>query len=93
MLEREDAIAAWRALIGPGDPAHARASAPSSLRARFGTDRQANAAHGADSEASARREMQLFFAEEKEEPPNNPGRRARAPRQPTRRPPLLERAS
>ena len=61
LLEREDAIAAWRALLGPGDPARARVDAPLSLRARFGTDRQANAVHGADSEASAQREMDFFF--------------------------------
>ena len=49
LLEREDAIATWRALLGPGDPAVARESAPLSIRARFGTNKQANAAHGADS--------------------------------------------
>jgi len=63
LLERADAIAVWRALLGPGDPAAARREAPLSLRARFGSDRQRNAAHGADSGTAARREIELLFGE------------------------------
>ena len=52
-----------RALLGPGDPVAARREAPLSLRARFGSDRQRNAAHGADSGTAARREIELLFGE------------------------------
>eukprot|EP00966_Prymnesium_polylepis_P046280 1071676-Prymnesium_polylepis.1 len=65
LLERHDAIATWRALLGPGDPAVARVEAPLSIRARFGSNKQANAAHGADSIDSARREIELIFGVER----------------------------
>jgi hypothetical protein len=61
LLQRNNAVAAWRALIGPTDSAKARHSAPQSLRARYGTDGQQNAFHGSDSDASAAREISLFF--------------------------------
>jgi nucleoside diphosphate kinase len=61
LLQRTNAVAAWRALIGPTDAAKARLTAPQSLRARFGTDSQQNAFHGSDSAASAAREISLFF--------------------------------
>jgi nucleoside diphosphate kinase len=61
LLQRANAVAAWRALIGPTDSAKARLSAPQSLRARYGTDGQQNAFHGSDSAASAAREISLFF--------------------------------
>jgi len=64
LLEREDAIATWRALLGPGDPSVARSVAPLSVRARLGTNKQSNAAHGADSPLSAHREIELLFGEE-----------------------------
>eukprot|EP00753_Platysulcus_tardus_P002553 PLAT11672.1.p1 GENE.PLAT11672.1~~PLAT11672.1.p1 ORF type:complete len:385 (-),score=132.72 PLAT11672.1:131-1255(-) len=62
-LVGEDAIAGWRALIGPTDTSRARAEAPSSLRARFGTDATQNAVHGSDSVESARREADFFFGD------------------------------
>lgn len=61
VLRRSDAIAAWRNTLGPTDPAEAVDSAPSSIRARFGTDKTRNAAHGSDSPASAEREIAFFF--------------------------------
>jgi nucleoside diphosphate kinase len=61
LLQRVDAVAAWRSLIGPTDSAKARASAPHSLRAKYGTDGQKNAFHGSDSDASAAREISIFF--------------------------------
>lgn len=60
-LVRDGGIAAWRALIGPTDSNKARAEAPSSLRARFGTDGSFNAVHGSDSPSSAQRECAFFF--------------------------------
>ena len=79
LLEREGAIAAWRELLGPGDPAVARgytdrfgrvhrAKAPASVRAVYGTNKQANAAHGADSPEAARREISLIFGADLVEP-------------------------
>lgn len=47
-LVAPDAIAKWRGLIGPTDTAQARQQAPSSLRAKFGTDGTRNACHGSD---------------------------------------------
>ena len=61
LLNRFDAVAAWRALIGPTNSAAARSSAPHSLRAKYGTDGQQNAFHGSDSAASAAREAAIFF--------------------------------
>uniref|UniRef100_A0A673TA08 Nucleoside diphosphate kinase homolog 7 n=1 Tax=Suricata suricatta TaxID=37032 RepID=A0A673TA08_SURSU len=58
---RDDAICEWKRLLGPANSGLARADAPGSLRALFGTDGIRNAAHGPDSFASAAREMELFF--------------------------------
>jgi nucleoside-diphosphate kinase len=60
-LSGEDAIAAWRALIGPTNTAVARQDAPRSIRALYGTDGTRNAAHGADSPTSVARELALMF--------------------------------
>ena len=69
LLQREDAIAEWRRLLGVrGDPAICRQSAPESVRARFGTNKQANAAHGADSTAAATREIDHVFGHGWSEP-------------------------
>ena len=70
VLERKNAIAAWRALIGPTNSNVAREEAEAknpmddskwSLRALFGTDGQQNACHGSDSTFSAVRESTFFF--------------------------------
>lgn len=63
VLAKENAVQAWRELLGPTDSNKARASAPSSIRAKFGTDGSRNAAHGSDSPASAQREIRFFFPE------------------------------
>ena len=74
LLQRAGAIGAWRELLGPGDPAAARGytdrhgrvrrpKAPRSVRARWGRDKQANAAHGSDSEEAAGREIRFVFGE------------------------------
>lgn len=51
----DEAVSAWRRILGPTDAAAARKDAPGSLRARYGTDGTKNAAHGSDSLASAAR--------------------------------------
>ncbi len=48
-LIADDAVAKWRQLLGPTEPAKAKAEAPSSVRALFGIDGTKNAAHGSDS--------------------------------------------
>nr|KAF6413834.1 NME/NM23 family member 7 [Molossus molossus] len=58
---RDDAICEWKRLLGPANSGVARADAPGSIRALFGTDGLRNAAHGPDSFACAAREMELFF--------------------------------
>ncbi len=56
----EQAITAWRTLMGPTDPIDA---APGSIRGDFATAIGENIAHGSDSPASAERELGLFFPE------------------------------
>ena len=60
-LAGPNAIKAWRGLIGPTNSEKARAEAPGSIRALFGTDGQRNAAHGSDAPESAARELGLMF--------------------------------
>lgn len=60
-LKGSNAVTRWRSLIGPTDSLSARREAPSSLRARFGTDNTRNACHGSDSDKSANREIDFFF--------------------------------
>lgn len=48
-------IREWRRLLGPTDSAEARQTDPNSIRSKFGKDGTANAAHGSDSEKSAKR--------------------------------------
>lgn len=61
ILRKKDAITAWRTLIGPTSVDNARDEAPSSIRARFGTDNTKNAVHGSDSPQSAATEVAFFF--------------------------------
>ena len=56
----EQAITAWRTLIGPTNPIEA---APGSIRGDFATVIGENIAHGSDSLGSAQRELALFFPE------------------------------
>ena len=60
-LSGDGAILKWRALIGPTNSEKARDEAPDSVRAKFGTDGQRNAAHGSDAVESAERELGLMF--------------------------------
>lgn len=61
VLRKTDAISSWRAQLGPTNPEDARDTAPSSIRAIFGTDKTRNAAHGSDSKEAAQREIAFFF--------------------------------
>lgn len=63
LLRKENAIAAWRSLLGPTNSLKAKDEKPESLRALFGTDGRRNACHGSDSFASAKREALLIFPE------------------------------
>ena len=56
-----DAVNKWRALLGPTDTAKAKATAPGTVRALFGTDGTRNAAHGSDAPESALAESAFFF--------------------------------
>jgi len=56
----EQAITAWRTLMGPTNPIEA---APGSIRGDLATVIGENIAHGSDSPASAERELGLFFSE------------------------------
>ena len=60
VLEKEDAVEEWRQLMGPTDPPKA---GPLTLRKRFAIDIQRNSVHGADSLATAVREIDFFFRE------------------------------
>ena len=55
------AVSAWRQLLGPTDSNLAQQQAPSSIRARFGTDKTYNACHGSDSSTNALAELGFFF--------------------------------
>ena len=57
-LEGENAIAVWRTLMGPTDPAIAP---PGTIRGDFGIVITENLVHGSDSPESAERELKLFF--------------------------------
>ncbi|KAK4373826.1 hypothetical protein RND71_004503 [Anisodus tanguticus] len=61
VLEKGNAIADWRALIGPTDPLKAKVTHPHSVRAICGLDLQKNCVHGSDSPQSAAREISFFF--------------------------------
>ncbi|CAM6083981.1 unnamed protein product [Calypogeia fissa] len=61
VLERQNAIKGWRALMGPTDSNKARLEASNSVRAKFGLDGQNNCVHGSDSPEAAAREIAHFF--------------------------------
>ncbi|KAK2651858.1 hypothetical protein Ddye_011714 [Dipteronia dyeriana] len=63
VLEKENAIAHWRGLIGPTDARKAKITHPHSIRAMCGLDSEQNCVHGSDSALSAQREMSFFFKE------------------------------
>jgi nucleoside-diphosphate kinase len=58
VLQKENAIKAWRDFMGATDPLQA---APGSLRKLFGTSIDFNATHGSDSPENATLEIRQFF--------------------------------
>jgi len=61
VIQKENAVADFRELIGSTDPANAKYG---SIRKMFADSKEANAVHGSDSDISAQREMSIFFSEE-----------------------------
>jgi nucleoside-diphosphate kinase len=57
-LKRENAIQAWRELMGATNPAQAK---PGTVRQLFGTSIGNNAAHGSDGLEAAKIELKIFF--------------------------------
>lgn len=57
-LEKENAILAWRDLMGATNPAQA---AEGTVRKLFGTSIGLNAAHGSDASETAQQELALMF--------------------------------
>lgn len=60
VLEKENAIADFRKLMGATDPKKAE---PGTIRALYGTGMPDNAVHGSDSEANAKKEITYIFGE------------------------------
>jgi nucleoside-diphosphate kinase len=59
-LEKENAVRAWRDLMGATDPSKADEG---TLRKEFGGSLGENAVHGSDSEENARIEIAYFFSQ------------------------------
>jgi len=57
-LEKDNAIKAWRDLMGATNPAEA---AEGTIRKKFGTNIGSNAAHGSDAPETANTELALMF--------------------------------
>ncbi|HZS07193.1 MAG TPA: nucleoside-diphosphate kinase [Blastocatellia bacterium] len=57
-LEKENAVQAWRDLMGPTD---ATKAPKGTIRGDFGTSVQENASHGSDSPENAKIELSYFF--------------------------------
>lgn len=58
VIEGNEAIAAWRTMMGATNPANA---AMGTIRGDLATETQFNVSHGSDSLESAAREIKLFF--------------------------------
>jgi nucleoside-diphosphate kinase len=59
-LERADAVAHYREVIGATDPAEAKEG---TIRKLYAESKGRNAVHGSDSDENARREIGFFFTE------------------------------
>jgi nucleoside-diphosphate kinase len=60
VLERENAVAHWRAVMGATDPAKADAG---TIRKEFGQSIERNASHGSANPQDAAREVVFFFSQ------------------------------
>jgi nucleoside-diphosphate kinase len=60
VLEKANAVAAYREAIGATDPAEAK---PGTVRKLFAESKERNAVHGSDSDENAERETRFFFAD------------------------------
>ncbi len=60
VLERENAVAKWREVMGATNPANAEAG---TIRKDFGLRIEENSAHGSDSAESAAFEINYFFSQ------------------------------
>jgi nucleoside-diphosphate kinase len=60
VLQKENAVADFRKLIGATDPAQATVG---TLREKFGSSIEANAVHGSDADETAAIEAKFFFPE------------------------------
>ena len=60
VLEKDNAVQAYRDYIGATDPAKA---APGTIRALYGTSLEKNAVHGSDSDENAQAEANFFFSQ------------------------------
>ena len=58
VMERENAVAHWRSVMGATNPANAEAG---TIRKEFGESIERNAAHGSAVPADAAREITFFF--------------------------------
>jgi nucleoside-diphosphate kinase len=58
VIEGNEAIAAWRTMMGATNPVNA---ATGTIRGDLATETQLNVSHGSDSQESAAREIALFF--------------------------------
>lgn len=63
ILNKENAVEEWRAMMGPTDPEQAKATRPTSMRARFASDILHNSLHGASSEEHAKEEIHFIFGD------------------------------
>jgi nucleoside-diphosphate kinase len=59
VLEREDAIAKWREVMGATNPANA---AEGTIRKKFAESIERNAVHGSDAPETAAQEIPFFFS-------------------------------
>jgi nucleoside-diphosphate kinase len=59
VLEKENAIAAWRTLMGATNPANAD---PGTIRNEFAQSMEANSVHGSDAPETAEYEIKYFFS-------------------------------
>jgi nucleoside-diphosphate kinase len=60
VLEKANAVMAYREAIGATDPAEAK---PGTVRKLFAESKERNAVHGSDSDENAERETQFFFSD------------------------------